>query len=224
VPDYAAELAGPVAGWTVGVPRGWFFDALAPDVAAAIEAAIARLAELEVRTVDVSLSRLEEVLSAHRAIIFAEAGSFHEPYLADRAGDYGDDIRPLLLAGRFMLAVDYVKAQRLRRLVRREWSKVLAAVDCLLTPTAPVAATGFGQEAAELPGGPKPLVRAYLDPTLPFNFTGHPALSVPCGFSRDGLPIGMQLVGRPYGEAAILRLAHHYQQATDWHRRMPGGL
>jgi aspartyl-tRNA(Asn)/glutamyl-tRNA(Gln) amidotransferase subunit A len=89
-----------------------------------------------------------------------------------------------------------------------------------VTPTTPVTATKFGQEKATLPGGEKQLVRAYLDMTLPFNFTGHPAMSVPCGFSKDGLPIGMQLVGKPFGEATILRVAHQYQQATDWHTRM----
>jgi aspartyl-tRNA(Asn)/glutamyl-tRNA(Gln) amidotransferase subunit A len=141
--------------------------------------------------------------------------------LQQRASDYGADIRPLLQTGLLLPAVDYVQAQRLRRRVRRAWAKVFDSIDCLVTPASPVLATQFGQQTAKLPGGDKPLVRAYLDLTLPFNFSGHPALSVPCGFSKEGLPIGLQLVGKPFAEGTILRLAHHYQQATPWHQRRP---
>src|SRR5262249_26417631 len=134
---------------------------------------------------------------AHRAIIFAEASSFHQPLLKDRAEQYGSDIRPLLQGGLFLPAVDYLKAQRARRVIRRAWAGVSDAVDCRITPTPPLAATHFGQQEADRPGGQKALVRAYLDLTLPFNLTGHPAISLPCGFSRERLPIGLQIVGKP---------------------------
>jgi Asp-tRNA(Asn)/Glu-tRNA(Gln) amidotransferase A subunit family amidase len=101
---------------------------------------------------------------------------------------------------------------------------VFESIDCLLTPTSPMVASRFGQQRAELPGGEKLLVRAYLDLTLPFNLSGHPAVSVPCGFSQQRLPIGMQLVGRPFDEGTILRVAHQYQQQTDWHMRKPEGI
>lgn len=222
VPDYAPELWAPVRGLRLGIPHTWFFESLEPDVATAVTTAIDKLASLGCKRVDVTLPHLEEVLGAHRAIIFPEASSYHQPFLQERAEQYGDDIRPLLQAGLFLPAVAYLKAQRARRLIRRAWAKVFDAVDCLVTPTTPIVATRFGQEKAQLPGGDKPLVRAYLDLTLPFNFTGHPAVSVPCGFSREPLPIGLQLVGKPFEEATILRLAHHYQQATEWHRRLAG--
>ncbi|MGH7139235.1 MAG: amidase family protein, partial [Pirellulales bacterium] len=114
-----------------------------------------------------------------------------------------------------------VNAQRLRRQVRTAWAAVFAKIDCLATPTSPIVATRFGQQTTQLGGDEKPLVRAYLDFTLPFNYSGHPALSAPCGFSSDNLPIGLQLVGRPFEEATILRVAHQYQLATDWHTRRP---
>ena len=117
--------------------------------------------------------------------------------------------------------VDYLKAQRVRRLVRKAWAEVFASVDCLLAPASPIVAPRFGRQTAELPGGQKPMVRACLDLTLPLNLSGHPAVSVPCGFSSDGLPIGMQLVGKPFDEATILRAAHQYQQHTDWHKACP---
>lgn len=215
------EIASPPRGMKLGLPRKWFFEALEPDVAAALETAIGDLKRLGCSCVDVELPRLEEVVAAHRAVIFAEAASFHRKNLETRPESYGEAIRPLLYAGLFFPAVDYLAGQRIRRVVRREWAKVLGQVDALVTPTTPVVATKFGEQTASLPGGEKPLVRAYLDLTLPFNFSGHPAMSVPCGMSQAGLPIGMQLVGRPFGEAAILRLAHAYQQTTDWHARRP---
>jgi aspartyl-tRNA(Asn)/glutamyl-tRNA(Gln) amidotransferase subunit A len=126
-----------------------------------------------------------------------------------------------LQAGLFLPAVDYLQAQRVRRVVRRAWADVFRSVDCLLTPTAMTVAARFGQHSVCLPGGETSMLRACLGLTLPFNLTGHPALSLPCGFSSGGLPIGVQLVGKPYDEATILRLAHRYQTETDWHHRTP---
>lgn len=221
VPDYPEELKKPVRGLRLGIPHTWFYESLQPEVAEAVTAALDRLAGLGCRRVDVTLPYLKEALGAHRAIIFAEASSFHEPFLRDRADRYEPDIRAMLQGGLFLPAVDYLKAQRARRLIRQAWHKVFQSVDCLVTPASPLTATPFGQEKAALPGGEKPLVRAFLDLSLPFNVTGHPAVSVPCGFSKEQLPIGLQIVGRPFEEATILRLAHHYQQGTDWHRRRP---
>lgn len=221
VPDYTAELRRPMADVRLGIPRSWFYDALEPDVAEAVERAVAKLLELGARRVEVELPHLEEVVGAHRAIIFPEASSYFRPHLRPDGPQFGDAIRPLLQAGLFLPAVDYLQAQRARRVVRAAWAEVFADIDCLATPTSPLVATRFGQESVELGGAEKPLVRAYLDLTLPFNFSGHPAISVPCGFSGAGLPVGLQLVGKPFAEALLLRVAHHYQQATDWHRRKP---
>lgn len=227
VPDFGRSLAAPLHGLKLGVPENWFFEALEPDVASAVAKAIDELVRLGAARVKVSLPYLEEVVGAHRAVIFSEASAYYQPYLhaeecaAPDGQRFADDIRPLLQAGLFLPAVDYVNAQRLRRQVRAAWAEVFVKIDCLATPTSPIVATRFGQQTAELAGDEKPLVRAYLDFTLPFNYSGHPALSAPCGFSTEKLPIGLQLIGRPFDEATILRVAHHYQLATDWHTRRP---
>jgi aspartyl-tRNA(Asn)/glutamyl-tRNA(Gln) amidotransferase subunit A len=223
VPDYVAELARPLAGVRIGLPANWFFDDLEADVERAVDEAVARLVNLGARTVNMTLPHMDEAVGAHRAIIFSEASSYYQSHLAaaQQPGQprFGHEIRPLLEAGLFFPAVDYLKALRMRRTIRAAWSKVFSKVDCLVTPTSPLVATRFGQQTADLPGGAKPLVRAYLDLTLPFNLSGHPAINVPCGLSSDGLPIGMQVVGKPFGEGTILRVAHQFQQATDWHQR-----
>jgi aspartyl-tRNA(Asn)/glutamyl-tRNA(Gln) amidotransferase subunit A len=162
---------------------------------------------------------MEEAVGAHRAILFSEAAEYYRPFVAERGEQFGDDIRPLLIAGSFLPSADYLHGQRVRQVIRTAWNKVFEQVDCLVTPTSPVVATRFGQEAADLPQGSKPLVRAFLDLTLPFNLSGHPAVTVPCGFSRERLPIGMQLVGRAFEEGTILRIAHQYQLVTDWHKQ-----
>ncbi|HTI50961.1 MAG TPA: amidase [Planctomycetaceae bacterium] len=222
VPDYPAEIGARLRGLKVAVMHQWFFEALDPEVASAVTQALDTVKSLGATLVEVHLPHLEEALGAHRAIIFPEASAFHQSYLAGRAPQYGDDIRPLLLGGQFLPAVDYLQALRVRRRIRREWAQVFDGIDALATPTSPITAPNFGAQTADLPGGPKPLVRAFLDLTLPFNLSGHPALSVPCGFSQAGLPIGLQLVGKPFGESALLRIAHQYQQETAWHKRVPG--
>ncbi|MDP6467118.1 MAG: amidase [Pirellulaceae bacterium] len=219
VPQYQDDLEKPLRGLRIGLPQTWFFEALDPEVSQAVEVGIDRLVSLGCERIDVILPHLAEVLGAHRAIIFSEASSYHQPFLAERADRYGDDIRPLLQGGLLLPAVDYLKGQRVRRVVGKAWANVFASIDCLLTPTTPIVATRFGQRTAALPGGERQLVRAYLDFSLPFNLTGHPALSIPCGFSKEGLPIGVHLVGGPFEEGTILRIAHQYQRQTDWHQR-----
>lgn len=220
-PKYEAGLDQPLKGLRIGVPREWFFADMEPDVAKAVEQGMQELKQLGATLTEVRLSHLEEVVGAHRAIIFAEAAEFHRPWLAERSQDYADDIRPLLQGGTFVSAVDYLHAQRVRRVILKHWNAVFQNIDCLLTPTTPVVATKFGQKTARLGNKDKPLVRAYLDLTLPFNLSGHPAVSIPCGFSSDGLPIGMQIVGKYFDEGTILRVAHQYQLVTQWHQKVP---
>ena len=167
--------------------------------------------------VEVDLPYLDEILGAHRAIIFSEAAAYHRPFLASRAEMYGADIRPLLECGAFVPVSDYLQAQRARRVIRTAWNKVLAEIDCLFTPAAPIAAPAFNETTAKLPGGEKPLVRALLDPFLPFNYLGYPAVVMPCGVTKENMPIGLQLVGKPGQDEFLLNIATGYQQKTEWH-------
>lgn len=219
VPDYSADLQGRVKGLKIGVQHAWFGESLEPAVAEAFTRALDKLKALGAQIVEVNLPHLSEVVGAHRAIIFSEASSYHRPLLEKQAADYGESIRPLLQTGLFLTAVEYLHAQRVRRIVRGAWKPVFQQIDALATPTVPLLAPKWGQQVAKLPGGEKPMVRAVLDFTLPFNLSGHPAVSIPCGFA-EGQPIGLQLVGNPFAEGTILRIAHQYQLDTSWHQQV----
>jgi aspartyl-tRNA(Asn)/glutamyl-tRNA(Gln) amidotransferase subunit A len=130
-------------------------------------------------------------------------------------------VRPLLQAGLFITATQYLAAQQARKNTIAAYRALWRSFDILVTPTSPIAAPSIGATTTKLGDNEIPLVRAFLDLTLPFNLTGQPALSLPCGFTRSGLPIGLQLVGRPFDEAALFRAGAAYEAATDWHTRRP---
>ena len=134
-----------------------------------------------------------------------------------------DEVRPLLQSGLFLTATQYLASQQ-RPQDHRAPIGVLAAVRVLVLPTSPIAAPKIGATSTQLGGNEVPLVRAFLDLTLPFNLTGQPAISIPCGFTADGLPVGLQLVGRPFDEATLFRVAAAYEAATDWLSRKPAVL
>jgi aspartyl-tRNA(Asn)/glutamyl-tRNA(Gln) amidotransferase subunit A len=221
VPDYAATLEEPIAGLRLGIPREPFYATIEPDVAAAVDEALRVLEQRGARVVEVSLPHLDVIRGAHRAIIFAEASTYHDTWIRTRADEYGEDVRALVQAGLFLPATQYLAAQQARRRILAEWQTLWERFDVLVTPTSPIAATSFGAATALIDGQQHPLVRLYLDHTLPFNLTGQPALSVPCGFTQTGLPIGLQLVGRPFDEALLLRVAHAYERETPWHMQRP---
>ncbi len=138
-----------------------------------------------------------------------------------RAADLSDEVRPLLQSGLFLTATQYLGAQQARRKIVAAYRELWRSFDVLVTPTSPIAAPPIGATTARLGDKDIPLVRLFLDLTLPFNLTGQPAISVPCGFTRAGMPIGLQLVGRPFDEATLFRAAAAYEAATDWHTRVP---
>ena len=158
------------------------------------------------------------------AVLAPEAYAYHEEWLKTRAAEYGPDVRERLRLGAFVTGAEYLKGQRLRALLRDEVDQVFAKLDVLLAPTTPVEATAVGQSEVRIGDGTFPVRPSLTRYTRPFNLTGHPAASVPCGFTTDGLPIGLQIVGRPFDEATVLRVADAYQRLTDWHtRRAPLG-
>jgi aspartyl-tRNA(Asn)/glutamyl-tRNA(Gln) amidotransferase subunit A len=221
VPDYRRDLERDPRGLRVGVVRDVFFDRLDPEVRAAVEAAAQALAGLGVRVADVRLPRIGHAAPATFAIITAESMAYHEPYLKTRASDYGADVRARLLTGQFVLATQYLKAQRARQALRADVDGVLRQVDALLTPTTPIAAPRVEEREATVEGTTDD-VRAWLTRcTRPFNLTGHPALSVPCGLTAGGLPIGLQLVGRYFDEATLLRLGRAYERVSPLRESRP---
>jgi aspartyl-tRNA(Asn)/glutamyl-tRNA(Gln) amidotransferase subunit A len=221
VPDYRSSMAGDIRGLRVGIVRELFFDRLDPDVRAAVEAAARALEGLGVRVEEVRLPRIHHATPAVFAIISAESMAYHEPYLKTRASEYGADVRARLLTGQFVLATQYLKAQRARQVVRAEVDGVLRTVDALLTPTTPIPAPRTDEREATVEGVRED-VRGWLTRcTRPINLTGNPALSVPCGLTRDGLPIGLQLVGRQFDEATLLRLGQAYEAVSPFRDHRP---
>jgi aspartyl-tRNA(Asn)/glutamyl-tRNA(Gln) amidotransferase subunit A len=221
VPDYVAALNGGLKGLRLGVPHNEFMSAMEPDVGSAVQDALGVLKQQGASLVDVRFPPLAPVVGAHRAIIFSEAAAAHEEVIRTQSAGLSDEVRPLLQAGLFITATQYLAAQQARKNTIALYRALWQSFDILVTPTSPIAAPPIGATTTKLGGNEIPLVRAFLDLTLPFNLTGQPALSLPCGFTRSGLPIGLQLVGRPFDEAALFRTGAAYEAATDWHTRRP---
>ena len=214
VPDYLAGIEEGVRGLRIGLPARGFFAGIAPDVAAAIETAIAVLRGegADIRPIDIDL--IDQMRPTWAAIIQSEALAYHARTLAERPDDYGADVRQRLELGAFYSVAHYINAQRLRGAIVDAFRSALIEVDLLLAPTLPVTAAPIAGFTAEAAAG-------YSRTCSPANLIGFPALSVPCGFDGSGLPIGLQLIGRPFDEATVLRAGRAYERATDWHTRRP---
>jgi aspartyl-tRNA(Asn)/glutamyl-tRNA(Gln) amidotransferase subunit A len=221
VPDYSAALTGQVKGLRIGFLRADFLNDADPVVRQCVEQAAKTLEGLGARIEEVGLPSVGYAAGAAIAILSAEALTYHEEWMKSRPQDYAPDVRERLRAGAFVSATQYLRAQQTRTLIRNEVDGLLAPLDVLLAPTTPVAATPVGQNEVMLNGQPQDVRASLIRFTRIFNLSGHPVASVPCGFTPDGLPIGMQIVGRPFDEATVLRAADAYQRATDWKSRRP---
>ncbi len=207
-----------IGGLRAGVARPYFFDGLEPAVARSMEGALDVVKSLGVALDEVALPDADLTFPVGRAVQRPEASVYHSRWLRRAPDRYTEEVRRNLELGELFGAVDYVHAQRVRADLRRRWLAVLddARVDVLLAPTVIVAAPPATPENTNAALG-----GALLHNTYPFNLCGFPALSVPCGFSPDGLPIGLQIIARPDDEAAVLRLGHAYQEATPWRNVRP---
>jgi aspartyl-tRNA(Asn)/glutamyl-tRNA(Gln) amidotransferase subunit A len=220
VEDYTAALRAGVRGLRIGVPRPYFFAHLDDEVAAAVERALGELHALGAELRDVEIDGVEGGLNATFAIVLAEAQQIHADTLRTRPADLGADVRAIL-ANPTPDTPSLMLALRVRDALSASMRTALEAVDVLATPTMPIVAARIGQETVRYGGIEESILMATIRCTAPFNATGLPALSLPCGFTRAGLPVGLQLVGRPFDEATVLRAGHAYEQATDWHARRP---
>jgi aspartyl-tRNA(Asn)/glutamyl-tRNA(Gln) amidotransferase subunit A len=221
VPDYGAALTGQVKGLRVGLLRAFFLEGAGVAQRAAVEAA-AKLFEGQGAHVEaVDLAKIDLAPAVSHAVLAPEAYAYHEEWLKTRAAEYGADVRERLRLGAFVTAAEYLKGQRLRALLRDEVDRAFAKLDVFLAPTTPVEATAVGQNEVRIGTGNVPVRPSLIRFTRFFNLTGHPAVSVPCGFTPEGLPIGLQIIGRPFDEATVLRVADAYQRVTDWHTRRP---
>jgi aspartyl-tRNA(Asn)/glutamyl-tRNA(Gln) amidotransferase subunit A len=238
--DYTRDLATPLAGLRIGLPKEYFGEGLADDVRAAVDNALAELRKLGATTVEVSLPNTHLAIPAYYVIAPAEASSnlsrfdgvryghrasaykdLAEMYSKSRAEGFGAEVKRRILVGAYVLShgyydAYYIKAQQLRRLIADDFKQALTQCDVIAGPVAPTTAWALGQMADDP-------VQMYLADiyTIAVNLAGLPGLSTPAGFGADGLPVGLQLIGNYFSEARLLGVAHQLQQVTDWHLQSP---
>ncbi|MBN2325009.1 MAG: Asp-tRNA(Asn)/Glu-tRNA(Gln) amidotransferase subunit GatA [Spirochaetes bacterium] len=221
VGDYTAVLGQDVKGLLIGIPQDFFFEIIDPEVKEAVYRAARVLEELGASVDEVSIPVLEHSLSISSNIQLTEAAEIHLDQLRESANDLSTDVRAKLEIGALIPGTEYIKAQRARRFFNRKMAEAMQKFDVLLAPTEPIGAPKFGEMTVRAGSGKEHNPSLLSRLTRPFNICGLPAISVPCGFTSSGLPIGMQLAGRLFDEATVLRVAHAYEQATDWHTKRP---
>jgi aspartyl-tRNA(Asn)/glutamyl-tRNA(Gln) amidotransferase subunit A len=222
VPDYTKALGKPVKGLRIGVCRNHFFENLQEDVERAVEQSIADLAAAGAHIVELKIPLLEYGLGAIFAIELSSSTAYHDAsLLAGRVPHYQPDVRTLVEIGRLVTGPDYLKAEQYRSALMEEYRKVFDRVDVVIGPTTPITAWKRGEWTVQVAGKPESVLAASWRFTYPYNLTGLPAISVPCGFDHDGLPIGLQIAGRPFDESTVLTVAHAYESGHDWKNRWP---
>jgi aspartyl-tRNA(Asn)/glutamyl-tRNA(Gln) amidotransferase subunit A len=223
VPDFASALDQPIAPLTVGICRNHFFGRNQPDVDAAIERAIEFYARSGAKIVEFELPLLAYGLGAIFAIELSSSTAYHAKSLERGVvAGFTEDVRLLVEMGRLVTGPDYLKAEQLRSALIADIAKVFADVDVILGPTSPLTAWQIGEWTVRVGTEEESVLAASWRLTYPWNLAGLPAISLPCGFDRQGLPIGLQLAGRPFDELTIIRAADFYERAHDWKDRRPG--
>ena len=223
--DYTATLESDLHGLKMGIPTNYYDGPLDAEVEAAVQKAITALEELGVELREVSLPSMKYA-GALRIATMADSVVTHEPYIEAHRQDYGNDVLYRVLSGQFILGRDYSKALKVQRIIKEEHARVLQEVDFLVTPTAPIPApridaTFTRGDAQHQVKGPYPGERMISSITRPSNNTGLPAITVPCGFTQAGLPIGLQLICRPFEEELMFRVAHTYEGVSPSRGRKP---
>jgi aspartyl-tRNA(Asn)/glutamyl-tRNA(Gln) amidotransferase subunit A len=223
-PDYRRLRKNRPRRFRVGLPAEFYFERLDPEVRRLVEAAAKRFESLGARVEQVSLPRLHGAIGQATLAVVSEASAYHESqgYYPARAPEYGDDVRGHLEFGSQVRAVDYLGALTKRREIAGDFEAAFEKVDVILAPTSPIPAPRVGETEVRITGERETTTRAeLLRLTRPANLTGFPALSIPCGFTRAGLPVGLQLMGPRWSEARLLSIALAYEEATEWHTRRP---
>jgi len=221
VPTYAAELTGDVHGLVLGVPSEHFFDLVEPEVVACVRAAIEVLEGLGARLEELPMPHAQHAQMAGTAIMSSESAAWHAEWLRSRPQDYGSDVLLRIRGGLLVRATEYLLAQQMRSLIQSDFTAAFErGVHVIVAPTLPVVAPRIGHNLE--PGGSFGVAPRGVNTrtTVPLNLAGLPAASVPCGFSEE-MPVGLQVIGPAFGEGAVLRVAHAYEQASEWRLRRP---
>lgn len=216
-----AEIRRGVKPFRIGIPRQYFFDHVQSEVRRAVFASAEILERLGAKMSEVDLPGMRETAELAAEITGAEAFAFHEKWLKHRPQDYGKDVRLRLRQSAGLPASRYVAARKRQIAYTERFEAALGTADAILAPTIPATAPLIEQDEIRIGHTVENVRTAFLRLTRPANLAGLPAISVPCGFSRDGLPIGLQLIGRRFEETILLRIAYAYEQATPWHLDFP---
>jgi aspartyl-tRNA(Asn)/glutamyl-tRNA(Gln) amidotransferase subunit A len=203
-----------VQGWRVALARDSYFDDVDAEVLTAVHQAAKVFEGLGARVIEVPFPGASEAAQINAMITQSEAAAFHRDRLASQPEDFGADVLKRLQTGEAFTSTESILARGTQPVMRRQFERFFENYDILLTPTTPIPAPLRGGDALER-------ARLLTRFTAPFNLTGLPALSLPCGFTSRGLPIGLQIISRPWAEIEVLRAGHTYEQATEWHLRQP---
>lgn len=224
VADYLVGLEQGVRGMRLGVPSNYYFDLLEPDVERNVRSALSTLQSEGAELVDIKIPIADKIIAVEFGLMLPEASAYHHDTLRTRRDLYEDDVRTLLEAGELVPATDYVAALRTRGRIQAAWRQMYAdlRLDAIVAPTVPLAATPREQTVFKWPNGSaEEVIAALVRLSAPANVTGLPSIAVPCGFNAEGLPTSFQIIGRPFQEARILRIARAYEQTADWTSKAP---
>jgi aspartyl-tRNA(Asn)/glutamyl-tRNA(Gln) amidotransferase subunit A len=212
--DFARDLGRGVSGGVIGVPKDFYFEHVEDEVGESVSEAIGVFLSLGAEVREVGIPNIPETLKAQRYILAADAYAIHEERLKSAPEKFDEEVLERLLEGERLKAHRYARAQQRKIASQDEFEEALGEADVLLAPTLPIAATLIDQRKVNIGGHEEPVRSAVTRLTGPANLIGFPSLSVPCGFTTSGLPIGMQLIGRPFDEAALYRFGHAYEAAV----------
>jgi aspartyl-tRNA(Asn)/glutamyl-tRNA(Gln) amidotransferase subunit A len=221
VPDYATAVREPIKGLRIGVPSAFYVDDLDPEVATILDETIAAFRRQGADIVQVELPDQRQLTAASQLIVAVEAAAFHKRWLIERPQDYGPQVLMRLQNGLAIPGVNYLEALRWRGPALAAHMAAVAGVDAVLAPAVPVAAPTIAESDVGNSPDAEALIQRLTRFTRPINYLGLPALSIPAGFTKNGLPVGMQLIGRAFDEAMLLRIGAAFQRSTDFHDRVP---
>ncbi|GBF27455.1 glutamyl-tRNA(Gln) amidotransferase subunit A [bacterium MnTg02] len=214
VEDYLAAIGASVTGLKLGVPRKYFFEGGDAEISQLVDSAVQIFRDLGAEIIETEVPDTEAAYGAIKAT-FAETAAAHGQAVSDRPERFSESLRSMIEGDAKRLVADYVSAQHMRQRFRRDVDDLMAGFDALLMPTSTVAAAPIAEQPANHP-------RERWKNCGIFNFTGQPAISIPCGFTHAGLPAGLMIAGRSFDDATVLKIAHAYEQATDWCQKKPG--
>ncbi|QWG23059.1 amidase [Bradyrhizobium sediminis] len=221
VPDYVAATRGAIKGLTIGVPTAFYVDDLDAEVARILDDTIATLKREGAQIVQVELPEQRQLTAACQFVLATEAAAFHKRWMIERPGDYGPQVLMRLQNGLAISGVSYLEAMRWRGSALAAHNAAVAGVDAMIAPAAPVAAPTIAESDVGNSPDAEAVIQRLTRFTRPINYLGLPSLAIPAGFTQGGLPVGMQLVGRSFDEAMLLRIGAAFQRATDFHNRVP---